>query len=281
MSTLALPRLLRPYLWGNVHLAVGAFLCAWATRVGASGRVVAPGRLEWALGLGAASVYGLDRLVGAKPSGPRGDWFLRHRRLMWAWSLAAGAVGGVLVLTLPPAQVAVMGLGALFAMAYGLKVVKWRGRWCPLGAFLWARPGLVALAWMLGTATLPMMAAGVSLWTWDALRWQVGRLFLCAALVIPFDVRDHELDLSRGVSTLATRFGAQKAFWIARALTVAALGLAVFPQPQPEALVGAAGGVILLWLTNENSSALWRLLLVDGVLHLHVLGVLWRVWRGG
>lgn len=275
-TSLHLPRFLRPYLWGNLHLALGAFLCVWATRVGASGRVVAPGLLACAMGLGAAAVYGLDRLAGAKPSGPRGDWFLHHRRLMWVWSVAAGVSGMVLVFTLPWAQVAVLGVGALVAVGYGIKVVKWRGQWQPLGAFLWARPGLVALAWMLGTATVPLMAQGVALDSTEALRWQAGRLLLTASLVIPFDVRDRELDLTRGVSTLATRFGAARAFWISRVLAFAALGVALLPHPQPEALAGAAGGCVLLCLTDDRRGAVWRLLVLDGVLHLHALGVLWR-----
>ena len=275
MPFLSLPRLWRPYLWGNLHLALGAFLCAWATRAGASGRLLAPGALELAIGLGAASVYGLDRLAGAKPSGPRGDWFLRHRRLMWVWSLAAGVAGMALGVTLPWAQMAVMGAGGLIAMGYGLKVVQWRGAWQPLGAFLWARPGLVALAWMLGTATLPLLAAGVNLASGDALRWQFGRFLLCAALVIPFDVRDRELDAVRGVSTLATRFGSGPAFWIARALMLGSLGVAVVPRPQAASAIAAAGGLVLLALTHDRRSALWRLFLVDGVLHLHALGLLW------
>ncbi len=278
MPSLSLPRCLQPYLWGNLHLALGAFLCAWATRVGAAGQVVAPGRMEWILGLGAASVYGLDRLAGAKPSGPRGDWFMQHRRLMWFWSVAAGLAGGVLIVTLPWNEVAMMGLGGVLAVAYGLNVVKWRGKWQPLGAFLWARPGLVALAWMLGTATLPLMTQGVALDSPAALRWQVGRFLLIGALVIPFDVRDRELDLTRGVSTLATRFGPARAFWVARALALAALAVAVFPHPQPENLAAAAGAAVLLWFTHEQRSAVWRLLLLDGVLHLHALGVLWRWW---
>ncbi len=277
MTIHPLPRWLRPYLWGNVHLAVGAFLCVWATRVGAGQRVVAPGRLEYAVALGAAAVYGLDRLAGAAPAGPRGDWFIRHRRLMWFWSVGAGLASAILTLLLPWPEVAVLAVGALVALGYGLKVVKWRGQWQPLGAFPWARPGLVALVWMLGSATAVLMALGERLDSPDALRWQAGRLLLAGALVIPFDVRDRELDLTRGVSTLATRFGPERAFWVARALALGAVLIAWLPTPQPENLLAGAAAFGLLWFTHEKRGAVWRLLLLDGVLHLHVLGVLWRV----
>lgn len=280
--TTALPPWLRVYLWGNLHLALGAGLCTWATRSGLAGGPVVPGLRTAAIALGAASVYGFDRLLGAKSAtGPRGDWFHRHRRAMWAWSLGAGMGGLVCLALLPWREQGWLAAGGLLGMAYGLKVVPWRGGWRRLGSFLWTRPWLVALVWMLGTATLPLVERGASLVGADALRWQAGRFLLAAALVIPFDVRDRRVDRREGVATLATWLGARAALRIAVVLAVAAAVLAACPAPQPEALVAAVAAAGLLVFTHERRGALWRLLLLDGVLHLHALGVLWRYLMPG
>lgn len=280
MHSLALPRPLRLYLWGNLHLALGAGLCTWAVRAGALGRPVVPGLLAWVILLGTVAVYGLDRLAGAAPSGPRGDWFQRHRRPMWALSLACGAGGAGLALALDVREQAWLAAGALLALGYALPVLRWRGRWQPLGAFLWARPWLVALVWTLATATAPLHAAGAPLFDGPGVQWQLGRFLLLAALVIPFDVRDRELDQARGVSTLATVLGERRALRVAVLLAAGAVAAALWPALQPEALVPALAAVALLAATHPQRGALWRLLLIDGILHLAALGVLVR-WLWG
>ncbi|PSQ96149.1 MAG: hypothetical protein BRD55_07745 [Bacteroidetes bacterium SW_9_63_38] len=225
---------------------------------GALGDVPVSSPLLLAAFCGAAVVYGVDRAVVAAPEDAwnrpgRARWMKAHRTWLYVEAVVLSIAGGLALSALAPATVAwsvgLAGLGGLHLASGGT------GR--PVGGLGMGigKPLVVAGAWALGAAILPVVEAGGAL---DATVWGVAgyRFLFVLPNVLLSDWGDRAGDRAAGLASW-TRWGTERGLrW---ASTVMLVG----------AMTGAVGAS--WWGTRP---LLWG---VDAVGPLLMLGAVWGV----
>lgn len=99
--------------------------------------------------------------------------------------------------------------GLATALAYTLPLLPGKKR---LRDVPYAKLPVVAFACTWITAAIPLMAESVG--TAESLRYLLWRCCFMAAITLPFDVRDREIDLREGVKTLAGFLSVKSSNWL-------------------------------------------------------------------
>jgi 4-hydroxybenzoate polyprenyltransferase len=159
--------------------------------------------------------------AGRPPSGPRAP----HMRVALFVSASAAAVFALL--QLPPVTHAL--IAAVTAVTFGYVMpFRWKGmRLRGLRNVPLLKSVLLAGAWTVGTAAVPIVCAGTHPGDLFRAALLLERFFFILALTIAFDIRDWRKDKLRRIRTLPVVFGigASKRFAIASLALFVAFGI--------------------------------------------------------
>lgn len=113
---------------------------------------------------------------------------------------------------------AYLALPALLTVLYVFPVFSHRKR---LRDLPYVKVFVVALVWAIVTTTIPLVLIGSQ----ANMIWMASSLvfFFIAAITLPFDIRDKQIDMRQGVSTLSTKIGVSRT----RIFSLLLLGLAL------------------------------------------------------
>ena len=242
---------------GVLHdpLPIGGIAVALMLGTGALGDVSVSLPLLVAAFCGVALVYGVDRAVVAAPEDAwnrprRARWVQAHRTWLYVEAVVLSIAGGLALSALAPATVAwsvgLAGLGGLHLASGGT------GR--PVGGLGIGKPLLVAGAWALGAAILPVVEAGGAL---DATVWGVAgyRFLLVLPNVLLSDWGDRAGDRAAGLASWTTWGTGRGLRWASTVMLVGAMAGAAgagWTRAQPLLWGVDAGGPLLM------IGAVWR-----------------------
>ena len=155
--------------------------------------------------------------------------------------VVAAAIGLVLAAPSGPAVVALGAVILAIGYAYDLRAKGTPWSWTP---FALGIPLLPVFAWLGAAGSLPAFMG----------RLVVAAVLAGAVLAISNARADVERDRAAGVASVVTALGSERSWWLALALIVAILAVAVGPMldamaagsAQPAALIGILAGAVLL-----------------------------------
>ena len=224
------------------------------------------------LGAATLGVYNLHSLMSlrklqntniALPS--RFEYVYIHQ-LWYQWTCGGAALVAIICYVwLPVAVRWAVVAPALLTLGYVLPL--WRRGMRRLRDVPFVKPLIIGLVWAWATVFIAEILAGVGhRWAW----W-LERAMYIAALALPFDIRDVEMDLQNGVQTWANRIGVRNTLLLTTCLLMGWVCMLPFVYASSVALVLAGSGVLTLlsvWTTVRIRASWFYVGWLDGLIVL-------------
>ncbi|MGV3540878.1 MAG: hypothetical protein ACO1OQ_13775 [Rufibacter sp.] len=271
-------------LYSNLFLSVCATGLAWETYI--LNQLPISLRLGGIIFFGTMFVYNADSLLPYKfnqevlPT-PRTIWVQNNRLVLMSMAIASTLCALMLYWT------AAFSLNFWFLLhlmvvagLYSVPFIPDREKYLPLRDIPLLKVFLIAYVWSAITVQLPLMEAGMDMFSPASLVLFLRRFLFLFALTLVFDIRDVQKDTLTGTVTFPVKWGVLKTKRLALlALLLFALLLPSGFTPQMSLALGLAGlgAAVVVWKAHENRSRYYFLILTDGMMLVHVLLVWWLV----
>jgi len=216
-------RLQRYSLLTNVYLALGAGCLSYAATHLQNLETSFPAL--WAAVLYVMSMHILNYLTGRAEDSyndpDRERFYSRHKLILTAMALAAGALGLVAAFQMGPLPFWTLLAMSVLGLSYNLRLKPeriWAGyRFRRIKDFPGSKTILIALAWGVATAVLPALENPQGQWTSGALAfvWVTGLAFCRTAF---FDILDMQGDRIVGKETIPILLGSKRALLLIKTI---------------------------------------------------------------
>lgn len=122
--------------------------------------------------------------------------------------LISNTIISIGILTLIPVKVIVLlFMIALLSLLYSLPLIPWKRRRYRLREILFVKLGVVAFCWAMMAVHIPLVEANLAIDRAVLYAQFLSMALFIFALCIPFEIRDIELEKSRGLKTIPIVFG--------------------------------------------------------------------------
>jgi hypothetical protein len=181
-------------------------------------------------------------------------------------------------LFLKPATLLIFFLIAIITLAYSVPVVRIKGTRKRLREIVIAKITTLAFIWSLSTVTLPMLDAGLNIYSASSVMTFAERFLFMFAICIPFEIRDMTQERIRGNLTLPQFVGLKSSKILGLVMLVLFCVLVYFHDGNPmqssdaNALyLSAFIAGLLIFFSHEKRSSYYFRVFVDGTMQLQFL----------
>ena len=197
-------------LYSNFFVALAAMSMVWQAQILADSHMQFSSSYGWLVFCATLIIYAIHRVIGFTVI----KQTIETRRVRVIRKFRGHIIGYAILAVIPlvwlslqmPAQtISLLGLAAILSLAYVIPLFRKRR----LRDLPFIKVFVVALIWSLVTTVIPAIQNPISNASliWLALE----KSLFILALILPFDVRDLDVDANHRVDTFATKYGVSRA----------------------------------------------------------------------
>ena len=208
----ALKNIVDFFIYSNLIVALGAALFIWETYL----LLGSPVQIKYIL-LGFAAtlfVYNIDRLIDSNTEAQKSErhiWISKNAQFLKLLSALSAAYVLLAIFYTPFKIILFLAHLALISILYSVPFIRVQGKWRSLRSIKGIKLFLISYVWLAATVVMPALASGHRLFDTNMLLLALERGFFIFAITLPFDIRDYENDLARGLFTIPMLVGIRSA----------------------------------------------------------------------